>query len=211
MFMEERLMSVLSDKDIFSLIMEKKLVISPLEVTQIQPASVDLRLGGKLQIPCPGTVALYPGAEKPAPGHTDIALSEKPYTLEPGAIAYVSTLETLRIPTGYNARIYNKNSLAQLGLNVWPAYINPGYEGVMPLVLKNDGVHRLVIKAGMRICQMEVSALQTPPSRSYADRHEAPALQQLAQRSGMEGSSSAPRSQLSLFLENRIRELASSD
>lgn len=204
-------MSVLSDKDIFSLIMEKKLVISPLEVTQIQPASVDLRLGGKLQIPRPGTVALYPGAEQPALDYTDIILGEKPYTLEPGAVVHASTLETLRIPTECNARIDNKNSLAQLGLHVWPAYINPGYEGVMPLTLKNDGVHTLVIKAGMRICQMEVSALQTPPSRSYADRHEAPALEQLAQRSGMECSPSAPRSQLSLFLEKRIRELASSD
>lgn len=203
-------MSILSDKDIFSLLVEKKLVISPLEVSQIQPASVDLRLGAKLQIPCPETLALYPGAEKPSPRYTDYNLEQEHYTLKPGEVVYASTLEELGIPSSFNAKIYNKNSLALAGLHVCSAsYINPGYKGVMPLVLKNIGVYNLVIGAGMQICQLELSALHTPATRSYPERYNEQTLAQLAQNLGMDKPDSSQKSQLSLFLEKRIKELAS--
>lgn len=44
-------MSTLSDKDIFALIKEGKLELTPLDVSQIQPASIDLRLGSKDSTP----------------------------------------------------------------------------------------------------------------------------------------------------------------
>ena len=204
-------MSILSDKDIFSLLVEKKLVISPLEVSQIQPASVDLRLGGKLEIPHPGEkLLLYPGAEKPSPRYTDYDIEKEHYTLKPGEVVYASTLEELEIPSFCNAKIYNKNSLALAGLHVCSgSYINPGYKGVMPLVLKNIGVYELVIGAGMQICQLELSKLHTPATRSYPDRYNEQALAQLAQNLGVDNTNSPQKSQLSLFLEKRIQELAS--
>ncbi len=130
-------MSTLSDKDIFALIKEGKLELTPLDVSQIQPASIDLRLGSKIQLPKKNEcIDLRFDSETIADHFLERDLSE-PYTLKPGDIVMGGTLEKIKIPDYCNAKIYNKNSLVSIGLNVSTGcYINPGYEGHMPLLLK---------------------------------------------------------------------------
>ena len=203
-------MSTLSDKDIFALIKEGKLELTPLDVSQIQPASIDLRLGSKIQLPKKNEcIDLRFDSETIADHFLERDLSE-PYTLKPGDIVMGGTLEKIKIPDYCNAKIYNKNSLVSIGLNVSTGcYINPGYEGHMPLLLKNEGVFDIIIGASIMIRQIEICALQTPALRSYDERYNTQKLENISRHfNNLISNKASKRGSLSLYLAERIKNLA---
>lgn len=160
-------MSILSDQDIFRLIGEKKLKISPLLVDQVQPASVDLRLGKKGKIIKSGSADLRNFAENSIIWE-EIDL-ENGFILEPNAYLQAWTLEELELPININAKIFGKNSLLIVGLNVNTAFINPSFKGKMCLAIKNWTSIPLTIGYGMEICQVEFSTLAQTPTRGYRE------------------------------------------
>ena len=203
-------MAILSDKDIAVLLMDKTLKISPLEVSQIQPASVDLRLGGTLQVPEAGqTVDLDPAAEKPKVTLKTVSLDNGPFVLKPGECVRGATLEELEIPDFCNAKIYNKNSLALHGLTVTgTCYINPGYKGCMPLFIKNEGPCEIKLHKGVQICQLEVCALQNKAHSPYSERYSEARIREMAEFMKREFVDARPRGALSRYLEESIKNLS---
>lgn len=158
-------MSVLSDKDIFQFLKDKDLKISPLMVDQIQPASVDLRLGAKAKTLQSGSVNLR-NFDKATLKWQEVDL-EQGYALKPGGWIQAWTLEKIELPNNLNAKIFGKNSLVILGLDVQVAFINPGFTGLMCLSIKNWSNASLTIGAGMGICQIEFATLEQTPTRGY--------------------------------------------
>lgn len=46
----------------------------------------------------------------------------------------------------------------------------------MPLIIRNIGQTTLILRAGIKICQLEIHQLDTPSTRNYENRHDSEVL-----------------------------------
>src|SRR5947209_5686408 len=123
-------MSVLSDRSIKEALAERRIVIDPLDENAVQPASVDLRLGGDFRV-LRITSRPFVDVREPVDDLTELVTSEDdhPFVIQPGGFCLGSTLETITLPDDIVARIDGKSSLGRLGLLVHATagYIDPGW------------------------------------------------------------------------------------
>lgn len=161
-------MSVLSDVEILSRVRAGEIVIDPCDPEMFRPSSVDLRLGAEILVP-EWEDGVRVSEAREAAGRVRPVSIEGGFRLEPGAFALSRTMERLRIPVTFQAVIRNRNSLAAIGLDVASGcHINPGYEGTMPLVIRNIGPKAVIVAAGDPVCQIVFHGLGTSPARGYA-------------------------------------------
>jgi len=167
-------MSILSDQDILRLVYEKELIIEPFILENVQPSSVDLVLDSYIKRPkTKEKFSIYDGTEVRGAQYEDIR-DFKRYALKPGELVLGQISERILIPNGYAAQIHNRNSLARLGLDVSTAsYINPGYQGHLPIVIKNQGQNPVELIPYTRICQIVISKTSTHSLRDYSTRADA--------------------------------------
>lgn len=155
---------ILSDVDIIQAMYKIGLVIEPL-LEPIQPASVDLRLGDTI-------LEARRGLIDPSKPSSKIRTSEpfKFYTLSPGQFILVSTLEWVEIPPTLIGILTGKSSLARVGLQVECAgYVDPGWRGRLTLELSNLGPGMIVLRPGMKICQIRFEQVSCHPEHLYGD------------------------------------------
>ncbi len=126
----------------------------PIDDSQIQPASFDVRLGGDfIRHPSGEYVGLDPWYC---------------YRMEPGECLLATLVERVSIGDNIVARIEGKSSWARKFLTVHSAgFIDPGFTGDITLELKNDGQLPIDLKPGMRIAQLSFQWLTTPAVRPY--------------------------------------------
>lgn len=137
---------ILADKDLLgALNMKKGIDISPPpEAAQIQPASIDLRLGGELYDTYRDE--LY----EAQPGET---LTVKPWTFYLG-----TTLDTLGLSNRLAAQLTGRSSFGRKGLVVHKTagWCDPGWEGQLTLEMFNFSLEPIEVEVGERICQIRV-------------------------------------------------------
>lgn len=132
--------------------------------TQVQPASIDLRLGFKFWHPRSSSKVKVIDISKLEVGGATIsqafnrktASKDFPVVLKPGQMVLARTLEKFTIPNGYSATLHGRSSLSRLGLSVHcnGGFMNPGWRGRMPLQLINNGVTPIRLIPQVRICQI---------------------------------------------------------
>lgn len=125
----------------------------PVHDSQIQPASLDVRLGRDFVDP-------FNGAR----------IHVKDYIeLSPGQCVLGSLVERLRMDRNdVAARIEGKSSWARKFLTVHSAgFIDPGFNGDVTLELKNDGPLTLTLYPGVRIAQLSFHWLGGRVDRMY--------------------------------------------
>lgn len=172
MLPKKRAAAVLSDRDLQAVLDSGELVIDPLCKANIQPASIDLRLGG--------TFAALPKDHPLLPGYIDpLAPPLEPlryetvddglqYPLSPGGFALASTLETVTLGPGLVGVLAGKSSLARHGLAVECAgLVDPAFSGQLTLELFCQVDRTIMLTPGMLIAQLMVHRLSTPASRPY--------------------------------------------
>lgn len=184
---------VLSDKDIKAAIAEGTIKINPLSMDNIQGASIDLGLGDEvytIKKDCP--VKPFEDLSKYYEKHS---LRDKPFILEPGVFALASTKEYVSLPNDLIGYVETRSSFARMGLTVsLSSYVNPGYEGNLPLAIKNFGNLKIQLVAGMRICQLVLHKASSPVEKSYSTQVDAKYYQET-------GVTSAK-----LYLDKEIKE-----
>jgi dCTP deaminase len=127
-----------------------------IEESQIQPASLDVRLSTEFIRHPDG----YKFAIDFAKGGT--------YLLSPGECVLASTVERLSMPDNLVARVEGKSSLAREFLTIHSAgFIDPGFHGDVTLEIKNDGFKRVGLRPGMLIAQLSFQKLDAPAERQY--------------------------------------------
>jgi deoxycytidine triphosphate deaminase/intein/homing endonuclease len=114
---------ILSDADILRRLEEGDLVIEPLSdpELQVQPASVDLRLGREFlefqhaNIPC-----IHPNSEQEVDEYVDETYVEEggEYILHPGDFVLGTTVERVEIPSDLIAHVEGRSSLGRLAIVV---------------------------------------------------------------------------------------------
>jgi len=141
---------------------------------QIQPASVDLRLGD--------TFMVYPRDGIPQNVYTNEIVDGlmEPLTLPPDSSGFTlfpgsqyfclaTTMEYVALPIDLVARVDGRSSLGRLGLRVHSTagFIDPGFQGCITLEMDVVGRNPIVLNPGMRVCQISFDRLDTPSRRPY--------------------------------------------
>lgn len=154
---------ILSDVDIKRNISEGRIRIDPIEDErevpeeyQIQPASVDLKLGKEFKVQNntqKGFVGLEE-AQEDLLREVDVG-EDGEFVLQPGKFVLARTREFIAVPGDITAFIEGRSSIGRKGLFVENAgWVDPGFEGTITLELMNAGNLPIKLKPGVRICQV---------------------------------------------------------
>jgi dCTP deaminase len=163
-------MCVLSDRTIREELAAGRLVIDPLKDEDIQPASVDLRLGHECRV-FRVTSHAFVDVHHPVDDLTELVTiaDGQPFVLQPHNFCLASTIETITLPHDIVARVDGKSSLGRLGLLVHATagYVDPGWTGRLTLELSNQSQMPIALYYGMRIAQISFLRLTTAVDRPY--------------------------------------------
>ncbi|HOL39755.1 MAG TPA: dCTP deaminase [Dictyoglomaceae bacterium] len=164
---------ILSDRDIKAYIKEGKLIIAPMDdpKRQIQPSSIDLRLGNTfLHFKVEGRAFIDPTKDSLQDLMGTIEVEDgKPFFLRPGEFVLGTTIETIKLPEDLVARVDGRSSLGRLGVIVHATagYVDPGFCGQITLELSNINHVPIALYPGMRICQISFYTLTSPAETPY--------------------------------------------
>jgi dCTP deaminase len=167
-------MAILSDQDIKRYLKTGKIVIEPLENPgrQIQPSSVDLRIGSEfkgfriIRKPC-----IDPLDKSDLESYMEsfhLAQGE-PFIIHPGEFALATTYESVKLPDNLVARVEGRSSMGRLGItmHVTAGYIDPGFQGKITLEISNIGKMPVALYTGQRVCQIVFETMTSPSKRPY--------------------------------------------
>jgi dCTP deaminase len=187
---------ILSDADILERLEAGDLVVDPLDdpELQIQPASVDMRLGREfLKFKRSNIPSIHPergdevadyvekstipdASRQPQASlsefDTDEATVEEgveEFVLHPGDFVLGTTKERVEIPPDLIAHVEGRSSLGRLAIVVHATagIVDPGYRGQVTLELSNLGSAPVALTPGMRISQLTFTRLTSPAERPY--------------------------------------------
>lgn len=145
---------------------------------QVQPASVDLRLGNRI-VRYPKNIQEFNVRDLKTVGQileVQYVEAGAEIRIGPHEIIFGQIYEQIAIGDQYSARIEGRSRMARLGVSVHCTgdYINPGFAGAMPLQLVNHNAFEVVLYPFMNICQMIVYQLTSKPLISYSERSVLP-------------------------------------
>lgn len=161
---------VLSDRTIKELIKQGRIIIEPLDWKDIQPASVDVHLDGKILV--------FRNTRRPFIDvradngdlmELETVEGDKPFILHPGEFVLGSTIEDIGLPDDHVGRLEGKSSLGRLGLLIHSTagYVDPGWRGHLTLELSNVASLPITLYYGMRIGQISFTQLTSPVDNPY--------------------------------------------
>lgn len=145
---------------------------------QVQPASVDLRLGNRIMRFKDGIESFDINNIKEIKSHLSIQYVNEGEAIKigPNEIIFAQIYEQISIPNYLSARIEGRSRVARLGISVHCTgdYINPGFAGAMPLQLINHNSFPVILYPYIGICQMILYELSEVPLVSYLERSSLP-------------------------------------
>ncbi len=160
---------ILSDKTIMKMINEKTLTIYPITDEQIQPASVDIRLGNTFSIvddSPSGIITL----EKEIQYKT---ITTDTYLIMPGHFVLASTMEYFELPDNLTAFVEGRSSLGRMGLFIQNAgWVDPGFKGEITLELYNANRCAIELKAGRRVGQLVFAEMDDAAIHPYNGKYQ---------------------------------------
>lgn len=164
---------ILSDRDIEAALDSGRIQIDPLvdRDLQIQPCSVDLRLGSRFALFRPSATPFVDPDSHDAQALTEIV--EVPegqtFVMHPGEFVLGSTIERIGVPDDLLAKVDGRSSLGRLAIliHATAGFIDPGFRGTITLELSNVGRLPVALRPGMRICQVSFETLTSPARRPY--------------------------------------------
>lgn len=160
---------ILSDKTIIKMIGEKTLKIEPLTEEQIQPASVDIRLGRTFSIvdDTPSGVITLENEIKYKTITTDTFL------IMPGQFVLATTMEYFELPNNLTAFVEGRSSLGRMGLFIQNAgWVDPGFKGEITLELYNANKCAIELKAGRRVGQLVFAEMDEDARNPYNGKYQ---------------------------------------
>lgn len=169
----------LSDRDILRALDESNLGIEPFDITQLQPASYDVRLGRGFLVPAATaygervsidrSAGKFPRMLEWRAREDDTGVLLRPFVLNPGQFCLGCTEEVITVGNGFVAKLDGKSTLGRLGLLVHctAGYIDPGFSGQVTLELFNCAPYPIELVPGCPIGQLRFEALSSPAARVY--------------------------------------------
>ncbi len=167
---------ILSDRDIRQRLAAGDLAIEPLADPdlQIQPASVDLRLGQRfLEFQRTNIPSIHPDNDEEIEEYVSETVVEEDgeFILHPDDFVLGTTIERVTIPPDLIAHVEGRSSLGRLAVVVHATagLADPGYQGQITLELSNLGAAPVALSPGMRISQLTFTELSSSAERPYGE------------------------------------------
>ena len=160
---------ILSDKTIMKMLEEGTLEISPITQQQIQPASVDVRLGDTFSVVEDSSTGIINLDEeiKYKTIQTDT------YVLLPGQFVLATTMEYFALPNNLTAFVEGRSSLGRMGLFIQNAgWVDPGFKGEITLELFNANRCAIELKAGRRVGQLVFAEMDQDALNPYNGKYQ---------------------------------------
>lgn len=151
------------------MIEEKTLVIEPITKEQIQPASVDIRLGNTFSIvdDTPSGIITLGGKIEYKTIVTDT------YLILPGQFVLATTMEYFELPDDLTAFVEGRSSLGRMGLFIQNAgWVDPGFKGEITLELYNANKCAIELKAGRRVGQLVFAKMDDSALNPYNGKYQ---------------------------------------
>ena len=160
---------ILSDQTIRRLLEEKRLVIEPMEERQIQPASVDIRLGNTFSVVEDSSSGIIT-MEREIRYKT---IETDRYLLLPGQFVLAATMEYIALPEDLTAFVEGRSSLGRMGLFIQNAgWVDPGFRGEITLELYNANRCAIELTAGRRVGQLVFARMDAPALKPYDGKYQ---------------------------------------
>ncbi len=166
-------MAILSDKTIKEYLKEGILSIEPLEdEKQIQPSSVDMRLGDEFKVfKVIRKPYIDPKDEDDIASYMESTTVKKgdAFIIHPNEFALATTAEYVKVPDDLVARVEGRSSMGRLGvtMHVTAGFIDPGFEGNITLEISNIGAMPVALYPGQRVCQIVFETMTTASEKPY--------------------------------------------
>ena len=160
---------ILSDKTILQMTKDKTLIIEPLEEQQIQPASVDVRLGNTFSIveDSPSGIITLGSEIKYKTIKADT------YVLLPGQFVLATTMEYFELPDDLTAFVEGRSSLGRMGLFIQNAgWVDPGFKGEITLELFNANRCAIELSSGRRVGQLVFAKMDNTAQNPYRGKYQ---------------------------------------
>lgn len=160
---------ILSDKTLMKMLDEKKLIASPLELEQIQPASIDIRIGNTYSILEDSPLGII-NLDKEIK-YKQITTDK--YLLLPGQFVLATTMEYFELPDNLTAFVEGRSSLGRMGLFIQNAgWVDPGFKGEITLELFNANRCAIELNAGRRVGQLVFAQLDDNALNPYRGKYQ---------------------------------------
>ena len=182
--------SVLSDREIIQMSAKGMLFETPIDPDQIQPNSVDLRLGetcSELRV----NTHLRGGGHyidthseiKYRTGRFNFKLDQNGnkepfYMLAPGEFVLMASKDVINIPNGIIGFVQGRSSIARLGIQTEQAgLIDAGFRGTITFEVFNQTKYYIKLYAGMRFAQVYFFHAQNA-DKLYGKEHQSKYMNQ---------------------------------
>ena len=160
---------ILSDKTIKKMLDQGTLVAYPIDEEQIQPASLDIRLGDTFSI-----------VEDDEKGIISLDKSIKYKTIKadsfllmPGQFILATTMEYFELPDDMTAFVEGRSSLGRMGLFIQNAgWVDPGFHGEITLELFNANRCAIELKFGRRVGQLVFAKMDEKAQNPYRGKYQ---------------------------------------
>lgn len=158
----------LSDRDIRDEIEKGNIKINPFQEKNIQPASIDLKLGDDfLMLDYHKGKGIIKFDEKP-----DYERKRGTIILPPGEFVLGTTLEYVSLSKDLIANVQGRSSIGRRGLFIQNAgWVDPGFEGNITLEIFNANKLPIELSPGIRICQLIFGYTKTPSENPYRGKY----------------------------------------
>ena len=160
---------ILSDKTIIKMLDESSLIIKPIIKEQIQPASVDIRLGDTFSVvdDTPSGIITLDSKINYKTIKTDT------YLILPGQFVLATTMEYFELPDNLTAFVEGRSSLGRMGLFIQNAgWVDPGFKGEITLELYNANRCAIELKCGRRVGQLVFAAMDDHALNPYNGKYQ---------------------------------------
>ena len=160
---------ILSDKTLMKMLGEKELVVEPIEKEQIQPASIDIRLGNTFSIVEDTSTGII-NLENEIKYKT---ITSDTYILLPNQFVLATTMEYFDLPDDLTAFVEGRSSLGRMGLFIQNAgWVDPGFKGEITLELYNANRCAIELKAGRRVGQLVFAKMDDKALNPYNGKYQ---------------------------------------
>lgn len=160
---------ILSDKTLKQMLQQGTLRITPLQPHQIQPASVDIRIGNSFS-------TLKSTGLAPVEMQNELeyeTLQTDRFIIAPGQFVLATTMEYFCLPNNLTAFVEGRSSIGRLGLFIQNAgWVDPGFEGEITLELFNASQSSIVLQSGQRVGQLVFAQLDNDADAPYCGKYQ---------------------------------------
>ena len=149
-------MGVLTREEILKEISRGTIQIEPFEEEQVGPGSVDLRLGKEFRVFKKLRNACVVEDSISVEALTEHLEAEESFTLMPGETVLGITHERIKLPPDVCGWLEGRSRFARMGLviHMTASFVQPGIDNRQVLEIGNLAPFPLVLKPGVRICQI---------------------------------------------------------